>query len=201
MLLIMNYLSVSDEELIDLAQKNDILAEEEIVLRYGRLVRSCSRPFFLVGGESEDLIQEGMMGLISAIRSFDRNAEAKFKTYAERCIRNRLISAVKSASSLKHIPLNNGVSLDIVLSDDAQTGMSGLELFRRVPEEQVLERESKSGIVSAFSQCLSKFELEILDLYLEGLSYREMAEHTGKTEKSIDNAVQRIRKKLARQPN
>jgi len=197
----MNYFSVNDDKLLELANQGDREAEEQLAKRYSRLVRVCSRPLFLAGGDSEDLIQEGMMGLLSAIRDFDPGMNTAFRTYAEVCIKRRLISAVKSASSLKHIPLNDGVSLDDVLSEDGQAQLPETELHRRVPEEQVLARESKLEIVSTFSRCLSKFEIRILSLYLDGLSYREMAEDTGKSEKSIDNAVQRIRRKLARQPD
>jgi len=197
----MNYFSVNDDKLLELANQGDREAEEQLAKRYSRLVRVCSRPLFLAGGDSEDLIQEGMMGLLSAIRDFDPGMNTAFRTYAEVCIKRRLISAVKSASSLKHIPLNDGVSLDDVLSEDGQAQLPETELHRRVPEEQVLARESKLEIVSTFSRCLSKFETRILSLYLDGLSYREMAEDTGKSEKSIDNAVQRIRRKLARQPD
>ena len=198
----MNYFAAQDDRLLELANQGDREAEEQLARRYRRLVRCCARPLFLAGGDSEDLIQEGMMGLLSAIRDFDPHKNTSFRTYAEVCIKRRLLSAVKSASSLKHIPLNDGVSLDDVLSEDGSASLvSESELHRRVPEEQVLARESKSEIVSTFSRCLSKFETKILSLYLDGLSYREMAEDTGKSEKSIDNAVQRIRKKLARLPD
>ena len=198
----MDYLSANDDKLLKMAEQGDSAAEEQLVKRYNRLVRRCARPLFLSGGDSEDLIQEGMMGLLSAIRDYDPKLNASFKTFAELCIKRRLISAVKSASSLKHIPLNDGVSLDEVLSKDSHAQLAGTQFLNtRVPEEQVLARESRSEIVSAFSQCLSKLENQILSLYLEGWSYQEMAEHTGKSVKSIDNAVQRIRRKLARQPN
>ncbi len=197
----MNYNNLSDEELVNFASKNDTQAEENIVLRYSRLVRICAIPYFLVGGDSEDLIQEGMIGLLSAIRAYRSDQNVLFKTFAETCIRNRLISAVRSASSLKHNPLNDGIPLEDVLSEDHQSEFSGLELYRRVPEEQVLARERKTELISSFSQYLSKLEIKILTLYLDGLSYKEMAEYIGRSEKTIDNAVQRIRKKLARQPN
>ncbi len=197
----MNYKGMSDEQLVFFANNNDPDAAEHIVLKYNRLVRICSRPYFLVGGDNEDLIQEGMMGLLSAIRGFKPEQNVQFKTFAETCIRNRLISAVKSASSLKHNPLNDGISLEEVLSEDFQTEHSAPELHRRVPEEQVLARENKMEIISSYSRYLSKLEIKILTLYLDGLSYKEMAEDIGKSEKTIDNAVQRIRKKLARQPN
>lgn len=196
------YSTMSDSALQELAAGGSGEAEEELAKRYSRLVRICARPYFLVGGDSEDLTQEGMLGLLSAIRQYDEKSGASFKTFAEHCIRNRLISAVKSASRQKHTPLNDGVSLEYILSDEAQTHAATFpEAFRRTPEEKVLARESETEFYSIFSRCLSQFESQILFLYLEGLSYREIAERTARTEKSVDNAVQRIRRKLAREPN
>ena len=193
-----SYNNLKDEELQKLAVSGDRDAEERLTLRYTRLVRICSRPYFLAGGDSEDLIQEGMMGLLSAIREYDALFNSSFKTYAEVCITRRILSAIKSASRLKHTPLNDGVSLDAVLSDDTQTHAALSEpAYRRVPEEQVLARESEEEFLSTYSRCLSKLENEMLSLYLQGLSYQEMAERTGRPLKSVDNAVQRIRKKLA----
>lgn len=194
----MNYNQLSDEQLQQLALSGNLQAEEQLALRYSRLVRICARPYFLVGGDSEDLIQEGMFGLLAAIREFDPNKEASFKTYAELCIKRRLISAVKAASRKKHLPLNEGVSLEEILSEESNSHNSyNGEVFRRVPEEQVLAKESESEFFSTFSRCLSKFEKEIMGLYLSGLSYAEMAEKVGRPQKSVDNAVQRIRRKLA----
>ena len=107
-----NYADLEDTELQKLSAQGDRLAEEQLVSKYMRLVRICARPLFLAGGDSEDLIQEGMFGLLSAIRQFDPEHNTSFKTFAECCICNRLKSAVKSASSLKHTPLNDGVPLD-----------------------------------------------------------------------------------------
>ena len=198
----MDYSIENDDKLLKLANAGDREAEAQLIRRYYRLVRQCARPLFLMGGDSEDLIQEGMMGLLSAVREYKGGGRTSFPAYALICIRRRLLSAVKSASSQKHTPLNNRVPLDDILSEDNRALIAPqLELHRRVPEEQVLARESKTEMVSTFSQCLSKFEAKVLGLYLDGLSYGEMAAHTGKTEKSIDNAVQRIRKKLARQPD
>lgn len=198
--MLMNNSHFSDEQLQQMALAGDLKAEEQLALRYSRLVRICARPYFLVGGDSEDLIQEGMFGLLAAIREFDPQKEASFKTYAELCIRRRLISAVKAASRKKHQPLNEGVSLEEILSEESSSHNSHYgEVFRRVPEEQVLAKESESEFFSTFSRCLSKFENEILELYLSGLSYDEMADKVGRTVKSIDNAVQRIRRKLAQQ--
>lgn len=197
-----DFSALSDNELQHLASGGDASAENELASRYSRLVRMCARPYFLAGGDSEDLTQEGMLGLLSAIREYDPGAGTSFKTYAELCIRRRLISAVKSASRLKHAPLNEGVSFDEILSEETQSGtaFSG-ESFRRIPEEQVLARESKNNFLSTYSRYLSGLEIEILTYYLDGLSYGEIAQVSGRSSKSVDNAVQRIRNKLARYLN
>lgn len=193
-----SYIELSDEALQKLADSGDREAEEQLSMRYYRLVRMCARPYFLAGGDSEDLTQEGMLGLLSAIREFDSSMNTSFRTYAELCIKRRIYSAVKAASRLKHTPLNDGLSLDDILSDESHNMAKPAQAFQRTPEEQVLARESESEILQIFSQCLSKFEAEILGLYLEGLSYQDMSIVTHKPPKSIDNAVQRIRRKLAR---
>lgn len=193
-----NFNEFSDEALQKTANSGNREAEEILTKRYTKLVRMCARPYFLAGGDSEDLIQEGMLGLLSAIREYDSTMNSSFKTYAEVCIKRRIYSAVKSASCLKHTPLNDGLSLDDILSDESPTHAAVFaRTYHRTLEEQVLARESEKEILYTFSQCLSKFEAEILNLYLEGLSYREMAEKTNKQPKSVDNAVQRIRRKLA----
>ena len=193
-----DYYQLSDPDLVSLAISGDSLAEETLLSRYSRAVRACARPLFLMGGDSEDLIQEGMMGLLSAIRNYNAAEGTTFRTYAEHCIRMRLLSAIKSASRLKHIPLNDGISLE-QLSDDSGADLSAFPVgFLRNPEELVLARESKEELDAAFSRCLSRFEIKVLDLYLEGLSYREIAQRLSRDAKSVDNAVQRIRRKLER---
>lgn len=193
-----NYTELDDNVLQKLANDGDRNAEEQLAIRYTRLVRICARPLFLAGGDSEDLIQEGMFGLLSAIRQFDPSMSTAFKTYAEFCIKNRLLSAVKSAARLKHIPLNDGISLDAILSDESQIPLSAYtELFQRSPEELVLARENKKELELSFTKCLSKLEKKVLTHYLEGLSYDEIANAIGKDPKAVDNAVQRIRRKLA----
>ena len=196
-----NYAALSDTELLQLAQRQDRLAEEILAERYTQLVRACARPLFLAGGDSEDLIQEGMFGLLAAIRQYSPDSGASFKTFAEHCIHTRLLSAVKSASRLKHFPLNDGMSFELLSEDPSSPLSTANEVFRRSPEDMVLARESKEEIYGVFAQCLSRFEAKVLELYLEGLSYREIAARVGKDEKAIDNAVQRIRRKLARNLN
>lgn len=193
-----DYSALDDRTLQKYAVEGDRNAEEVLVERYLRLVRICARPLFLAGGDSEDLIQEGTFGLLSAIKNFDPEDGSSFRTFAEHCIRMRLLSAIKSASRNKHFPLNDGISLE-QLSEESSADLSALsENFRCNPEELVLARESKEELYAAFSRCLSRFEIKVLDLYLEGLSYREIAERLCKSAKSVDNAVQRIRHKLAR---
>jgi RNA polymerase sporulation-specific sigma factor len=186
-----------DKELQRLAAGGDRAAEEILAGRYLQLVRACSRPLFLAGGDSEDLCQEGMFGLLSAIREYDPSLGVSFRSFAEHCIKMRLYSAVKSASRLKHLPLNDSMPLE-QLSDDPSSQLSAApELFRRSPEDLVLARESKEELKELCQRRLSRLEQQVLDLFLEGLSYRDIARKLRREEKSVDNAVQRIRRKLA----
>lgn len=197
-----DYLVITDEELQSMAVNGDACAQEELIERYSRLVKICARPYFLAGGDSEDLIQEGMLGLLSAIRSYEPESGAAFRPFAEVCIRNRIRQAVRSASRKKHDPLNGGVSLEYVILSEEEPELSASvqpEWFRRLPEEQVLARESEKEFYSTFSRCLSSFETEVLFHFLDGLSYKQIAVEVGRSEKAVDNAVQRIRRKLARQ--
>ena len=192
----LDYKNRSDEQLQALAKQQIASAEEELVQRYVREVRMCSRPYFLIGGDNEDLIQEGMIGLLSAVREYEPDKGASFRTFAQACIHNRIRSAVRSAQRRKNAPLNDGVPLDEVLSDGSQA--LGAHFYQRSPEEQVLARETEKEFISTYSRCLSKLEAEILRLYLDGLSYGEIAASTGRDVKAVDNAVQRIRHKLAK---
>ena len=190
-------MDLQDIELQRLAALGDRAAEELLAGRYMQLVRVCARPLFLAGGDSEDLSQEGMFGLLSAIREFDPAQGVSFRSFAEHCIRMRLYSAVKSAARLKHLPLNDSMPLE-QLSDDPSSQLSAApEMFRRSPEDLVLARESKEELIELCKRRLSRLELQVLDCYLEGLSYRDIAQRLQKDEKSVDNAVQRIRRKLA----
>ena len=194
-----SYVVLTDENLAAMAADRVPGAEEALAERYVQLVRACARPFFLQGGDSEDLIQEGMLGLLSAIREFDADKGAAFKTYAETCVRNRIQTAIRSASRKKHAPLNDGVPLDDFLSDETKS--QGTPYYQRSPEEQVLARETEKEFISTYSRLLSRLELQVLNLFLEGLSYADMAERLGRDIKAVDNAVQRIRKKLASLPS
>lgn len=188
----------SDEVLCSLAFNGDRVAEERLVARYNRLVRVCARPYFLAGGDSEDLIQEGMIGLLSAIRGFQADKEALFRTYAEVCIRNRLRSAARAAARNKHSPLNRSVSLGSTLCEqEAEDYGSELQPHSENPEDVLIGREESRARIEAMREKLSPFEKMVLDLYLDGFSYGEIALRVNKPEKSVDNAVQRIRRKAA----
>ena len=180
---------MTDELLCKLASSGDRSAEETLVLRYMRFARACSRPYFLIGGDSEDLLQEAMFGLLKAIREFDEEREASFRTFAEICVKNRIRSAVTAAARDKHAPLNFSVPMEEQPSLE-QDPMSD-------PEEQLINREEESERLNALYKTLSPLEQRILSLYLHGFSYREIGEQVGRTDKSVDNAVQRIRRKVA----
>ena len=188
-----------DEELCQLAAQGSRTAEEVLVTRYNRLVRTCARPFFLIGGDSEDLTQEGMVGLIKAVREYDASKAASFRTFAEICIRSRLYSVLRAAARDKHLPLNQSVPLDTPFFDsNSYTSGSG-DLAQGNPETFLIERERTAALLAGVRKQLSEFEAKILGYYLDGLSCREIAETVGKPPKSVDNAVQRIRRKVARQ--
>lgn len=176
----------NDEELCRLTALGSRDAEEVLVKRYLRTVRVCARPYFLAGGDSEDLIQEATFGLLKAIREFDPGHDAKFKTFAEVCIRNRIRSAVATASRSKHAPLNDSVPFE---SPMLGSGAS--------PEELYISREEEAERLTALAQKLSPLERKIMALFLHGLSYREISEQVGRPTKSVDNAIQRIRHKVA----
>lgn len=186
---------MTDEQLWFNASRGDPEAEDELIKRFTLTVRVCARPYFLAGGDSEDLIQEGMFGLLSAVRHFDPERDASFKTYAERCITSRLLTAVRSAARFKHRPLNDSISFESPEFDERQI-VSGNNL--RDPEELVITKELTDELHSSLNKKLSRLEKTILDYYLEGLSYQDIAGKTGRSVKSVDNAVQRIRHKLSR---
>lgn len=188
-------LQQSDEQLCALAAAGDREAEECLATRYRRLVRVCTRPYFLAGGDSEDLIQEGMIGLLSAIRSFRPEKESEFRPYAEACIRNRFFSAMKAASRGKHSPLNCSVSIESQLFEDGDPSVRPQP--SRDPEDMFISRENRESFLRDLHSKLSAFEKTVLQLYLDGLSCREIARQTERPLKSVDNAVQRIRRKAA----
>ena len=189
----------ADEALCALAASGDRIAEEALVMRYNRLVRVCARPYFLAGGDSEDLIQEGMVGLLNAIREYDPGKGSSFRTYAETCIRNRILSAIRAAARDKHTPLNHYVSYETPLLDGNTDSypLSASRQPQQNPEDMLISREERRERLGTLKGQLSGFEAQILDLYLRGLSYVEIASEVDRSPKAVDNAVQRIRRKVA----
>ncbi len=189
---------MTDEEVVLLAQSGDEAALEHIIVRYSGFVNRRAKKFFLVGSEHDDLIQEGMIGLYEAVKAF-RVGTTAFRTFAGICIRRQMISAVKKATRDKHKPLNFYVSFDKEeFSGEGESRMlvSNLEKAPQDPESIVIDKESFDGIESTINKTLSKLELEVLMLYLEGYSYRQIAEKIGKQVKTVDNAICRIKRKI-----
>lgn len=189
---------LSDEALCALAAGGERAAEELLVSRHARLVRSCARPFFLYGGDSEDLIQEGMIGLLKAIREFRPDREASFRTFAEICIRNRYISLMRSNSRDRQMLISSLDSTD-PSGFNGSTYPSGVQQTQRALEDSLITREYRATLLAGVRKQLSDFEAKILTHYLDGYSCREIAELVGRPVKSVDNAVQRIRHKIALQ--
>ena len=192
------YAACSDEELCARAAAGEREAEEALVKRYNRLVRQITRPYFLAGGDSDDLIQEGMLGLMKAVREFDRSKEASFRTFAEVCIRNRVYSVLRAAAREKHSPLNHSISIETpFFESNSYTAINGHDAQEN-PEDLMIRRENRSHDLLRINQQLSALEGRVLSLFLDGLTYAEIAQVLHKPPKSVENAVQRIRRKAAR---
>ena len=190
---------MSDEALCTALQNGTSAAGDILAHRYRKLVRCCAHPYFLAGGDSEDLIQEGMVGLLNAIREYDPGKGSSFRTYAETCIRNRILSAIRAAARDKHTPLNHYVSYETPLLDGNTDSypLSASRQPQQNPEDMLISREERRERLGTLKGQLSGFEAQILDLYLRGLSYVEIASEVDRSPKAVDNAVQRIRRKVA----
>lgn len=186
-----------DEVLCALTAAGDRLAEETLIRRYSRLVRVCARPFFLAGGDSEDLIQEGMLGLLKAIREFDPLRDASFRTFSVICIRRCILSAIAAASCNKHGPLNESVPFETSFFDFSSEWTGG-SLEQGNPEDLLIDQEESRERIDWLKGQLSPLECDILDCFLKGYSYQEIACSVGRPIKSVNNAVQRIRHKVVR---
>ena len=192
-----DYNRLSDEELAELSGSGDRRATEYILNRYKNLVKSRARAYFLAGADRDDIIQEGMIGLFKAIRDFDITKQPTFRSFAELCIKRQIITAVKASTRLKHQPLNSYVSLSEPAYDDDKTLVEIIaERKASDPEEIFLRRENFEAINRDIESKLSSLEKTVFSLYLRGLNYQEIALELKRTPKSIDNALQRIKKKI-----
>jgi len=186
--------NLQDEALCALVREGCREAEDVLAVRYARTVRRLARPYFLAGGDSEDLIQEGMLGLINAIREYD-GQRAGFQTFLTVCVKHRIYTAIRDAQGKKNDMLNMALSFE-QLSDDWDIA-GKIPAIQTDPIEFVIGREDAVQLKATIETLLSGFEKRVLSLYLDGLSYSEMSVHLNRPVKSIDNAVQRIRRKLA----
>lgn len=191
------YLTLSDVELCQQAQRGEQDAMELLCKRYSCLVKSCARPYFLVGADEEDLLQEGMLGLLNAIREFDSQKGIPFPAFARVCVLRRIYSAVRTASAMKHSPLNRSMSFDRPLFEDLAESHNRIMISSSDPESLVIGNEERDERMKQLYALLSAFEAKVLTLFLDGLSYEQMAETLHKPVKSVDNAIQRIRRKSA----
>ncbi len=188
----------SDEELISLAKAGDAAAEEELLIKYKQKVRSKTHLYFILGGDSEDIVQEGMIGLVFAIRSFDPSRGASFSTYAEKCVSSRILNAVKLAGRKKHQPLNSAISFDDPLpgSEDVTVADALASADSSDPESEILLSEVIDLINGPDQGPFSKTEKSVLKMLLEGKTRSEIAKKLEKDPVSIENAAQRAKKKL-----
>ncbi len=193
------YNAISDEELVELSASGDRRATEYILTKYKNLVRARAKTYFLAGADRDDIVQEGMIGLFKAIRDFDVTKQASFRGFAEMCIKRQIITAVKASTRQKHAPLNTYVSLsEPVYEDESERTLVDMIAERKAvdPEEMFLRREKAEMLSQEIEKKLSSLEKTVISLYLDGMNYQEIAVELGRTPKSIDNALQRIKRKL-----
>jgi len=196
----------NDATMVVRARSGEVECLETLMKRYKPLVSGIARGYFLVGGDIDDLIQEGMIGLYNAVTSFDVHSGASFKTFATLCVRRRVQSAIKSAIRLKNLPLNNSLSLNnqgmLILtrsidSEDDDDEAIYVVSSDQTPEQQLLNKEQLKSVTDEIGLLLSEQEYRVLVYYVKGLSYAQIADKTGATLKAIDNALSRIKSKLA----
>jgi len=198
---IIDFSQMTDEDIVELARTDNELAAEYLINKYKNFVRAKARSYFLIGADKEDIIQEGMIGLYKAIRDFRADKLSSFRAFAELCITRQIITAIKTATRQKHIPLNSYVSLNKPIYDeDSDRTLLDVISGTRVtdPEELIISQEEFNDIENKMGEILSSLEWKVLMYYLEGKSYQEIATVLDRHVKSIDNALQRVKRKLER---
>ena len=195
------YQEMPDDDIVLLAQKGDNEALLFILKKYKSFVKGRARSYFLIGADREDIIQEGMIGLYKAIRDFKADKQVTFRAFAEICITRQIITAVKAATRQKHVPLNSYISLNKPVYEE-NTNQTFFDIFttdpQANPEDMVIDQEAYNNIELKINKILSPFEMKVLNMYLEGKNYHQMSVDLNRDHKSIDNALQRIKKKLER---
>ncbi len=193
--------SMDDERVVEMARDGNKAAEEYLIQKYKNFVRAKARSYFLIGADREDIIQEGMIGLFKSIRDFRGDKLSSFRAFAELCITRQIITAIKTATRQKHIPLNSYISLNKPIYDEESDRtlldvISGARITD--PEELIISREEFNDIEGKMGEILSPLEWQVLMFYLDGKTYQEIAEDLKRHVKSIDNALQRVKRKLER---
>lgn len=195
----LKYKDCSDEDLVNLANRGNVIAEEYLITKFKKMVKLKARSYFLIGADAEDIIQEGMIGLYKAVRNFQFEKLSSFKAFAELCVTRQMITAIKSATRQKHIPLNSYISLNrpIFNEDSDRTLLDVLDSINiDDPQDLFLRDENLHSFKERIKRVLSNLEREVLESYLDAKSYKEIAAELGKQVKSVDNALQRIKRKL-----
>lgn len=193
------YDRLTDEQLIERLRAGEREIMDHLMVKYKSMVRKKARAMYLLGGENEDLIQEGMIGLFKAVRDYDPGRDASFCTFADLCVSRQMYTAVQASFRKKHMPLNRSVSLNGEGMGDegrAEGRLGCPDVWERSPEELLIDQENLEQLKSAIDKQLSPLEKQVLDLYLTGMGYVQIARVLGRDEKSTDNALQRIRGKL-----
>lgn len=193
--------TLSDEQLVELVHNGNTEALDFVIQKYRNFVRAKARSYFLIGADREDIVQEGMIGLYKAVRDYKGDKLSTFRAFAELCITRQIITAIKTATRQKHIPLNSYVSLDKPIYDeesdrtlmDVLTGTKATD-----PQEMIVNREQFASIEGKVNELLSDLERQVLALYLDGRTYQEISEELNRHVKSVDNALQRVKRKLER---
>ncbi len=190
---------LTDEEIADLAKHGNVEALEYLINKYKNFVRAKARTYFLIGADREDIIQEGMIGLYKAIRDYRCDRQASFRAFAEICVTRQIITAIKTATRQKHIPLNSYISLNKpVFDEESERTLGEVVTTDKAsnPEDLFINQENLLDIESTMHRILSPLEQEVVALYLEGKSYVEIAQQLNRHVKSVDNALQRVKRKL-----
>ncbi|RUL54734.1 MULTISPECIES: RNA polymerase sporulation sigma factor SigH [Lysinibacillus] len=192
---------LTDEQVVELVHQGNTEALDYLITKYRLFVKAKARSYFLIGADKEDIVQEGMIGLYKAIRDFKGDKLSSFRAFAELCITRQIITAIKTATRQKHIPLNSYVSLDKPIYDE-ESDRTLMDVITSTesedPEHLMINREEYSHLEGKISEILSELEQQVLALYLDGQSYNEISEELNRHVKSIDNALQRVKRKLER---
>lgn len=192
---------LDDEKLVDMVREGSVAAQTALMSRYKPVVKNRAASYFIAGGDREDLIQEGMIGVFKAINDYDETKGASFRTFAELCIQRQIITAVKGASRMKHQPLNESLSLNRPVAENDENTATLEEIIpageKSDPEVQLLLQEDLTYITENIDEILTTLELQVWKMYIRGDSYKQIAEKLDKTNKAVDNAIRRAKKKLS----